>query len=84
MALTNKYDSHESDDPVLHVMVIDEHIGEVGRKEGVDSPRGPHEVHFGVEHRSAEGTGEHTRHVNGADAEGPVHHFQRQPNQQLH
>lgn len=81
--LTDKENADEPEDAELHVVVVDEHVGEVRRQQGVHTSRGAHQVHVGVEHRRAEGARKHAGQVHRADARRPVHHLQRQPDQQL-
>lgn len=81
--LTDKEDADQPEDAELHIVVVDEHVGEVRRQEGVHTSRGAHEVHVGVEHRRAEGARKHAGQVHCADARRPVHHLQGQPDQQL-
>lgn len=81
--LTNRQYPEEPEHPALHVVIVEHDVGEVGGEEGVDAPRGADEADVRVEHRRAEGAGEHPRHVDEGDAARAVHHLERQPDQQL-
>lgn len=81
--LTDNEYPYEPDDAELHVAVVEQDVGEVGREESIHAAGRADQVHVRVEDGGAERSGQDACHVNGSYSQRPVHHFQRQSYQDL-
>lgn len=68
----------------LHVVVIQQHVGQVRRQEGVYAPRRPDEVDVSVEDGGAQRSREHPGYVDEGHPARSVDHLQGQTHQQLY
>lgn len=83
MSLTNKENAKKSDEPKLHIIVVEKNVGKMGGKQCVDSTGRTHQVHVRVKNACTQRACQHARHVHTPYAEGAMDHFQGQPDQQL-
>lgn len=67
----------------LHLLPVHDDGRDVGGDEGVDAPAGAGQLDGGVGDGGAEGAGDDAREVDEEDAPPPVHHFQRETEEDL-
>lgn len=61
--LTDGKDAEQPEDAALHIIVVEENVGQMGGEQGINAPGGAHEVDVGVEDGCAQRARRHAGHV---------------------